>query len=276
VNASQSGTVHVVAVSFFGSSDVQGLLASLQAGGGDWRLVVVDNACDAGERGRLQATLAGEPRARVVTAATNLGYLGGARLGLEGVDAAATPWTVVANTDLRFAPTFVEELSRRTDEAVVAPAIVSEASGADQNPYLVKRPSRLTVLRWRLEFATLPVARLVVALGQLSSVVRRAAGPRASARDARQVYAPHGSCVALPSSFFARGGTLEHGSFLFGEEITLAERARTIGMPVVHVPDLVVHHAEHRATGWWRSRQMLEWQRASVREIARLLNTRAS
>lgn len=271
-----SAAVVVAAVSYHGSPDLPALLASLRAGGGDWRLVVVDNADDDREREAVRAAAAGDARVRVVDAGGNLGYLGGARRGLREVDPDATRWLVVTNTDVRFAPDFVERLAAMTDDAVVAPAILSSVSGADQNPFLLERPSRATLLRWRVQFATVAGARLVVAvdhlLSLLTSVVRRRWASRRTVGGApRRIYAPHGSCMALPASFFARPGSLDHGAFLFGEEITIAERARALGCPVLHTPSLVVHHDEHRATGWWRSRQLLVWQRESVREIARLL-----
>jgi len=268
-----SAAVVVVAVSYHGSRDLPGLVAGLRAGAGDWRLVVVDNADDVREGEALRTAVAGDDRVRVVDAGSNLGYLGGARRGLAEVDPASTRWLVVTNTDVRVAPDFVERLAALPDDAIVAPAVLSSVSGADQNPFLARRPSRATVLRWRAQFATVTGARLVVALGQLRSVLRRAGGSGIApiGRPCR-IYAPHGSCLVLPASFFARPGSLDHGAFLFGEEITIAERARSLGCPVLYEPALVVHHDEHRATGWWRSRQLLAWQRESVREIARLLD----
>lgn len=268
-----SAAVVVVAVSYHGSSDLPGLVASLRAGPGDWGMVVVDNSADPREGEAVRAAVAGDDRVRVVDAGANLGYFGGARRGLAKVDPASTRWLVVTNADVRVAPDFVSRLSAMTDDAVVAPAVRSSVSGRDQNPFLVRRPSRATVLRWRAQFATVAGARLVVAVGQLRSVLRRAGGSATTAPNGhpRPIYAPHGSCLALPASFFSRPGALDHGAFLFGEEITIAERARSIGCPVIHQPALVVHHHEHRATGWWRSRQLLVWQRESVREIARLL-----
>ena len=266
--------VLVVAVSYFGSADLAALLASLRAGGGAWRLVAVDNAGDPAEHRAVIAALGGEPRAVVVDAQGNLGYLGGARLALGGLGGPPAPWTVVTNTDVRFTPDFVTSVAALPGDAVVAPAIVSDLSGSDQNPFLERRPSRHTVLRWRVQFATVPVARLVVALGRLGSSVRRLVRRRTTSGVARTVYAPHGSCLVLPAAYFDRGGTLDHGAFLFGEEITVAERARALGLPVRYEPAVVVRHAEHRSTGWWRSRQLLTWQRESVREIARVLEGR--
>lgn len=261
--------VRLVAVSYFGSRDVPDLARSLREGTSPhWRLVVVDNSCDEAEAERLRPLGALDERIEVITAPHNTGYLGGARLALADPTARAR-WTVVCNTDLTFAPDFVALLTQLPPDRVVAPSVRSARTGRDQNPYLVRRPGPWQVRRWRAEFSTVLGAKLVVAAGNLP--VRRTRPRDASRQAPRRIYAPHGSCLVLPAEYFDRGGDLTHAAFLFGEEITVAERARRLGLPVMYHPQLQVNHAEHRSTGVWRSTRMIRWHQEGVRHVVDLL-----
>jgi GT2 family glycosyltransferase len=259
-----------VAVSYFGSADLRELVTSLIEGSrSSWRLVVVDNSLDGRESERISSLCSHDGRISAITPASNLGYYGGARLALseQGIPPA---WTVVCNTDLAFASDFVERLCSAPPEVVLAPSVRSLRTGRDQNPYLARRPGRWKARQWRWEFATVPVAKLVVALGNIPS--RRWSRRRVQCDQAQQIYAPHGSCIAFPASFFERGGSLLHPPFLFGEEISVGEQCRRIGMSVTYEPSLRVFHAEHRATGVWRSTRMVRWQQEAVRYATDLLD----
>ncbi|MBS43219.1 MAG: hypothetical protein CMH83_08685 [Nocardioides sp.] len=262
-------------VSHGGAGDACDQVAALQRGTDQsWRVVVVENSGDAVERGRLRSLGAGEARVAVVEAPVNAGYFGGARLGLE----AAQPlqeWVVVANADLLPSPTFVERLLSVSPDAVVAPSILSGRSGRDQNPYLVERPGRATRERWRWQTRWTPVARFGP---PVQHALRRLGGGRdtGGTSPAREIYAPHGSCIAFPPAYFAHGGDLAHGAFLFGEEITVGETCRRIGVPVRHEPSVVIRHAEHGTTGVWRSSALLVAQRDAVRMVTRLMDTNDS
>jgi hypothetical protein len=59
-----------------------------------------------------------------------------------------------------------------------------------------------------------------------------------------RIYAPHGSFLLFHRSYFEAGGTLRYGTFLFGEEIFVAETARQLGLAIVHDPRLVVEHEQ--------------------------------
>lgn len=267
-----AASVCVVAVSYFGHHDVEGLYHSLRDGTvDDWRLVVVDNSGDDAERRALETLLGPDPRCRPVFAGANLGYLGGARLARSALAGESHAWWVLTNADIRFAPDFVATLARERSAAVIAPAIESGLSGADQNPFLERRPTAAQVRRWKAQFTWLPMAR--VARG-VDVLLARSRGllPNPPAGTRRGVYAGHGSCLAFSQRYFDAGGSWDHPVFLFGEEFTVAEQCRALGLELVHEPRIRVQHAEHRSTGWWRSRQMLEWQRESVRYVGELLS----
>jgi GT2 family glycosyltransferase len=239
------------------------------------RAALLDNT--QGEaHGQLQREFeAPSDNVRCFTAPDNLGYFGGLRYALEldWVREYAADWIVVSNVDVLFDPDAVAGALRHlgpADVACVAPSIVSQLSGVDLNPYMRSRPPVLRMhfykhlFRWYLGLAFyMRVSELVRGKGGL-----QAAAKRRPAAGHLRIYAPHGSFMILGRGYFERGGSLAHAPFLFGEEITIAERARQMNLPVIYLPEIRIEHAEHVSTSRIPSRQYHRFMRESVRFIA--------
>jgi GT2 family glycosyltransferase len=106
-----------------------------------------------------------------------------------------------------------------------------------------------------------------------TELLRMSAGlqkPRPAATTSHPVaiYAPHGSFLIFNWSYFSTGGTLDHPTFLFGEEIFVAEAARRLKLRVVHDPRLVVFHEEHATTGIFPRAAMARYLRESSAYMA--------
>jgi GT2 family glycosyltransferase len=82
-----------------------------------------------------------------------------------------------------------------------------------------------------------------------------------------KIYAPHGSCIILNKNYFKRGGTLDHISFLFGEEIFVGETAKRLGLNVLYVSEIQVRHYEHSSIGNFISRKINKFYRQSIKDI---------
>jgi GT2 family glycosyltransferase len=184
----------------------------------------------------------------------NLGYFGGADYALSRhlAEEPLPEWVVLSNPDVRIpAPDFFEQvldLYADRPPGIVAPAIRSVLSRTDQNPYLRRRPSRMRMhfYKWLFRFrlaargyqrTSLVKLRLLRAVARLKDPAKQGVAPEA-------IYAPHGSFMLFHRSYFEAGGTLRHGTFLFGEEIFVAETARLLGLAVIHDPRLVVEHEQ--------------------------------
>jgi len=230
---------------------------------------VVDNSGEAEHLLRdLETSL---PSVCYFRAPENLGYLGAAQVGFDAYASRHGPpdLTVVANTDIAFPNrSFWERLlDMRPVGQITAPSIVSAPLRNDQNPYLSRRPGPLTLLLLRAFWATYPtyVAYLALQIGlRAIKAVRRRSAP------ARNIYAPHGSFFILGRAFFERGGTVDVGTFLFGEELLLAEQARRLAVPVRYEPALRVLHMEHATTGFLKNRRHYEASREAVRRYLAL------
>jgi GT2 family glycosyltransferase len=75
--------------------------------------------------------------------------------------------------------------------------------------------------------------------------------------------------MVLAREFFERGGTMDTGFTMYGEETSVAAMARRLDLPVMFVPRLKVLHAEHATVGKKLTRKMYAIQRQAWRHCYR-------
>lgn len=258
--------LHLLAVNYFGSAEAGGLVRSLLTQQRpDWRLTLIDNSESAEETARLRG-LSTDPRVDVVASPRNLGYFGAVGW-LSAERALDADWVAVCNVDLEIAgPAFTDRLgAMHRPTSLLAPHVVALPSGRPQNPYMVQRPAERRMLFRRLVLSTRLSARAAQAVA-----ARKRAAPTAERAPAQDVYAPHGSFILFPRAWSQRAGSFDHPVFLFGEELTVGERARRLGLTVRYEPSLEVVHREHQATGR-RSRTLFRAQRQAAAHAHRLI-----
>ena len=239
-----------------------------------WRCILVDNGDSSGGRTQLDKLPTLENRIQIVRPLMNLGYFGGARYGLRAwceVGGEIPEWVIVSNADICFESTFLENMFKvngKTD--IVAPSIVSELAGRDQNPYLVHRPSRYRMKRNHFICSHRTVSQCGRIYGAI--VKPRISRAKIMANDVeRNIYAAHGSLICFRRNWFSQGGNLNHEPFLYGEEFTIAERAANIGARISYVPALRAIHGEHKSTGLILTKKIAAYQAEAARYVRRLL-----
>ncbi|QXB22141.1 hypothetical protein [Lelliottia amnigena] len=178
----------------------------------------------------------------------NLGYMQAAHLGLsEYVKSNGVPdWTILSNTDITLeADSFfsILECDNRTD-SIIAPEIIS-IDGYHQNPFLIYRPSLRKLNFLKLVYSNPITFNLYSKLSNLKLKFKK----RQCGKKPGLIYASHGSFIIIGQYFFKSGLSLEHPMFLYGEELLLAERARTKNINTIYDPGYKVLHHEHIATG---------------------------
>jgi GT2 family glycosyltransferase len=267
-----------VTVSYRGGDVTGSFVRSLagQQGVAGCTLTIVDNAASAESTAALRSLAAGFPgRLVVLPQAQNLWYWGGAAAAIAATypDRAAMPdWLVVCNNDITFEGsdflTTLASLAGR-DYGVLAPRIVSSATGADQNPFLVRRLRSLEYLRWHLYYTHYAVATALLAVaGWLRAAGlrhRRPAAQTGVGRDGegRRIYAPHGACIVFSRRYFEAGGSLDARVAMYGEELTTAGIAERLGLGVWYCPRLKVVHRQHASLGGGLTREVYRMQRES-------------
>jgi GT2 family glycosyltransferase len=250
------------------------------AGQAELRIVVVDNTpqarnIDAWADGHVRASLA-NGSLRIVGDGENRGYFGGFRHGLAAAHGAwgcAFQWTVLSNTDLEIlTPDWMLRLATRPEDvAVVAPRITSALSGREQNPHYRSRPRARKFLWLSYVFSSLGLA---YAHRMASWVKGRLQASRTAKSEVEvcRVYAAHGSFLCVSQSYFERGGRLDCPTFLFCEEIFLAEEVRRMGMSIIYDATISVVHREHETTSFLPPPHIRRYLSAAHRDAYRKLS----
>jgi GT2 family glycosyltransferase len=210
----------------------------------------------------------------------NHGYFAGCAVALERWQERAGRWPdylLVTNTDIELGEDFIEILlggGWGESVGVLAPHVLRPGS-TSQNPFARHRPPRWKLWALRRMFGSSRAYQLWswirVRLDRLRARISRGISGRVAAADAvraadvaapERIYAPHGcAMLLLPAALEGMGG-LRFPSFMFWEEIYVAEEMRRLGLDVLWVPALVVIHREHNTT----STHSREWRRAALAE----------
>lgn len=219
-------------------------------------LIVVDNNSGDGSVDQIRQAVAGFHNLELLVSSQNRGYFGGAKwaLGEYLLHHPLPDWVIVCNNDVVWNErTFLTRLLSKNQqiEPIIAPAIISGLTGLDANPMIRTRPGWMRIVRYRILLSSYFLARLTQWLAPLIRQVRAALipTPPAPAGHGRAIYAPHGAVFVLGRRFFEAGGFIDDGSFLFGEELRVAEMCRNFGLPIVYAPDLKVWHEENQTLG---------------------------
>ena len=219
--------VTIVIVTWDAIDLLPGCLESLRAQ--EWRgqrplLVVVDNASTDGTRDWLAAHA---PDVQVVTAPRNLGFAGGANLG---IGASGTPYVAVLNDDATVDPGWLAALADDLDSA-----------GHERVAAVTPR-------------VLLAGRALVNSTG--NEMTRRGRGrdrdwrsPAADVRPAGEVFGFCGNGALLRRAALDEVGLFDAGLFLYYEDTDLSWRLRAAGWNVRHQPGAVVEHRHAASSG---------------------------
>jgi GT2 family glycosyltransferase len=261
--------VQLIFANYGCADDIKACIGSLPANGGAVRIdvLVVNNGGDPFEASMV--SLPAHCTLNILTPSRNVGYFGAAVEALvHDTTSGAPDFRILCNPDIEFTdPAFFTKLAGLElpqSVAMIAPAVVSGISGADQNPYLSSRPGPALMGRWRLVYSSWLV---YAAYGLLSHARLRLlrARPRPGARPARgTIYAPHGAFIVFANRFLENASGLADIPFLFAEELFLGEICLREGREVLYLPELEVRHVEHATTARIGTRQRFRLQRDAL------------
>ena len=184
----------------------------------------------------------------------NIGYFGGADYGLNFYlkNNVLPQWIVVCNVDIVFdEKDFFEKLLAKnfmSDVGIIAPSIISDKWKTDTNPKIISRYTKKKMNFYRTVCSNTFTQNAYMTISYFKKILK---SPAAMRRKVSQIiYAPHGSCIIFNENYFKNGGNFKHISFLFGEEIFVAETARRLNLNVLYEPDLKVSPDRGRRGRW--------------------------
>lgn len=268
-------SIVIVIVNYYSSAEIIEYLKSITEESGI-TVVVVDNGDNDEDLKSLLLIIASLEYVTYIKAPSNIGYMGGARLAYEELDLHKSldsfDWFILSNADIRIDANNLSKhlghLKAKQNSEIpmlVAPKIESTLTGRNQNPYLVKRPSRLKYKLLALVFNIYPLAVAHRVLGIVKNKLKKSnlnnelSFGDCQANDCISIYGGHGSFMIFNNGYFKRGGSLYNESFLFCEENYVAEQVRKLKGFVCYSDKIVVKHKEHITTGIFPSKKMTKY-----------------
>lgn len=215
------------------------------------RLYVVDNG------GRDEAALrAALPRATVLTTPRNLGFAGGANVGLRAALGDGADAVLLVNDDAHLADDAVSWLDAALDEpraGIVGPALLD----ADHRGTIESLGLRLDARTGRLR------------------ELERGRPLRAAGATRRDVQAVSGCVALIAREVLERVGLLDEGFFFYFEDVDLCLRAGRAGFRVLAEPRAVALHRRGSSVGQRSARRLYHAVRGHLRLGRKLEGERA-
>ena len=188
----------------------------------------------------------------------NRGYLGGA-LSIYNAKAQGYDFVSISNVDLELAPDFFEQLVKInvSDTGWLAPDIYTDKINRHENPYMLSRPKKRNFFIWNIIYSNTFIYRLYHALYVLKS-------QKSKEYPSCEIYAGHGSFMLFTKAFVEQYPELHFPTFMYGEEIWLAELTRAAKLGVQYVPALLISNTGNISTGLINQAQKSKWSKESL------------
>lgn len=196
----------------------------------------------------------------------NLGYLGGIDRAINSIPINhfySFDFVIVSNVDILLPTTFFSNLyTEKTTEQIawIAPSIVSSHEKKNRNPKILSRPSLLKLKLLKMIFISPIIYQCYVKL-----IYKKKKGVIVAPKS--YIYAGHGSFMIFTNHFITKIRNFSFGSFLFCEEIYIAELARLHEMKVIYIPSIYINDIDHISTGKVRATTYCKWNRNSINYI---------
>jgi GT2 family glycosyltransferase len=250
----------------------------------DVECVLIDNTVRDSSNNFFSKIKKISPLVQTIKPECNLGYFGGAQYGFEYYQKKNNEypdWIIVSNVDLVFSdPNFFKlllKINNFPDLGVIAPRIFSKLSKIDLNTKIVNRPSKLymkfikVILSNYYAFTIYTffsyIKKKIMSYKEALTLGSNKIQIQGKNSDFLKIYAPHGSCIVFHKRFFQKGGSLDYPSFLFGEEIFVAETARKLDLKIIYYFKLKILDYEHASTGIIKNKRMVGYFKDSINII---------
>ena len=244
----------------------------------DVKLVLIDNSEITPDQSFMER-IQGYDFITYLKTEKNEGYFHGSSSGLKyylETYQVIPQWVIVCNVDIIFDTSLILEKLDSCENipnlGVIAPAILSSQWKTDYNPFHMNRIPLKKLIFYRIIYSNFMIHNGYLLIHYVKRILKliflkKPTYKKSDVNPARNIYAPHGSCIIFNKNYFERGGTLDHISFLFGEEIFVAETAKMLGLNVMYIPDLIVRHYEHSSIGNFISRKINKYYKQSIVNI---------
>ena len=126
------------------------------------------------------------------------------------------------------------------DYPIIGPSITNQ-NNKELNPFMINQISKFKIGYWNIYYSSFLISIFFNHLNKIKNLFKK----NKIESENKDVYAVHGAAIIFSDFFFKKGGYLESGFRMYGEELTTAEIARKIGCKISFLADLRIFHNEH-------------------------------
>ena len=247
----------IITVNYRNTEPTSSLVQSIQKcfNNDNIKLCIVDNDTTADSFASLNKIKhTASFKIEIIRSDKNRFYWAGAKLGLDKYfkDIQKFDWIIVCNNDIEFNDDkFFQKLSnlKHDEYQIIAPQIKSTYSEKDLNPFLLNAISKSHDIYYALYYSNFCTAKIVHKIGRILNQKLIHRRNRIGESKIQTIYAPHGSCMIFSNHYFTKGGYLDTGFTMYGEEVSTAEIAKSLDLPIHYLPVLSLVHNDHQSTG---------------------------
>lgn len=157
-------------------------------------------------------------------------------------------WVIVCNNDITFPDKNFFKILKKInlkDFPIIGPKII-DSIGQELNPFMYSPLSMIEKFYWNIYFISYPFSLIMILINKFIKFINFKKQPKNNQE--KSVYAVHGSFILFSNYFFKKGGWFDDNFEMYGEELTVAEIAKKLDIPVSYFPELQIIHNEHRST----------------------------
>jgi GT2 family glycosyltransferase len=248
----------------------------------DLSFIVVDNSLDF----KLHDSLADFMEfggVQILKPRVNLGYYGAARYAFDTILFNKIPdWIIVSNSDVSPCDEiniFYQNLSKYDVSlpVVISPMILQSGTTIEWQAHMFKKMPRLRYRIKRLIYNNI----FLIYFYELYALLKRRIWHRFSfrlignktiqfkniANEPIPIYSPAGAFTFFSKGFFLSGGTFDYKSFMYGEEIFIAEQSLKIGAKVFYDENIKIIHDGYSTTNFLKNPAVLKYKKDSINYI---------
>ena len=260
----KTSQVLFIIINYFNETEIETFIRHLKKQPFDnYQLLIVNNG--SAEENKLIDISNTNDEITLLQPGKNLGYLGGAKYALAfwlNNKYHIPAFTILCNTDIEFASSDFFNLLANETADIIGPCILSSKSNTFQNPYYTKRITKNKLHILNMVYSFYPNYLLYQSLAIVKTLFTKI--NTSKPQFVQPIYAVHGSFMIFKNSFFTKGGNFNYESFLYGEEIFIAEIARQNSMQVIYNPNLKIVHHEHSTTGTFKKTSHIRYMKQSI------------
>lgn len=205
---------------------------------------------------------------------TNLGYFHGAEFGLNMYlkKHSFPDWIIISNVDVVTSDheffTKLKTIPIGENTGVIAPTIRSMKWGTNYNPKIISRYPAKKMFFFKIIYQLCLIHNFYLLISYFKKIIIRYFRRKDYlVGGILKIYAAHGSFMIFNKNYFSKGGSLNHISFLFGEEIFVAEQCVKYGLETIYYPILHIDDYEHASTRFFYSRKICQYMKDSTKNI---------